>query len=81
LLALGTFVLWAWGGFHVGWSQNKVPVEVVDEITGIENVIYEERFVAGVDTIVIGFGSALAFLLLAVIYQVYSRRRAKKFPG
>ena len=38
---------WLAKGAHWGWSQNKVPKKTLDEITGIEQVTYEDRFVPG----------------------------------
>jgi hypothetical protein len=58
LLALGTAGFWAAKGAHRGWSQNKVPVKAVDEVTGLEHVTYEDRYVPGVDFL--GGGLALA---------------------
>jgi hypothetical protein len=55
----GSVVFWVAKGAHRGWSQNRVPVPQVDEITGIEYVTYEERFVPGVDWLVGGIGAAV----------------------
>jgi hypothetical protein len=53
LLALGVAVggvgVWFATGAHRGWSQNRVQKIEVDEITGIETPVYEDRFIAGVD--------------------------------
>jgi hypothetical protein len=57
-LLAGTAGSWALLGAHRGWSQDRVPVRQVDEITGIEYVTYEDRFVPGVDFL--GAGGALA---------------------
>ncbi len=63
LLALvvlaGTLGLWAATGAHRGISKNRVEVRTLDEITGIEQITYEERFVAGYDTLAIGGAVAL----------------------
>ena len=45
LVAAAAF--WLAKGAHWGWSQNKVPKKTLDEVTGIEQVTYEERFVPG----------------------------------
>ncbi|MBX3748591.1 MAG: hypothetical protein KF897_00720 [Opitutaceae bacterium] len=57
---------WAVLGAHRGWSQNRVPVNQVDEITGIAYVTYEERFVPGIDWL--GAGSALAGVVFALSF-------------
>jgi len=62
----GTVGFWALQGAHRGWSQNRVPVSQVDEITGIEYVTYEERFVPGIDWL--GAGSGIASVIFALSF-------------
>lgn len=64
VLLVGTIGFWAAKGAHTGWSQNQVPVKQTDEITGIEFVTYEQRFVPGVE--LLGAGMGLAAGLFAV---------------
>jgi hypothetical protein len=64
VLLLGTIGFWAAKGAHTGWSQNQVPLKQTDEITGIEFVTYEQRYVPGVDFL--GAGTGLAAGLFAV---------------
>lgn len=64
LLLLGVVGFWAAKGAHTGWSMNQVPVKQTDEITGIEFVTYEKRFVPGVEFL--GGGAGLAAGLFAV---------------
>jgi hypothetical protein len=49
LLALGALGCWVATGAHRGWTQTSVPKKTVDEVTGIEAVAYEKRFIMGVD--------------------------------
>ena len=42
-------ILWAALGANRGWTKTSVPVKTLDEVTGIEGVTYEKRFVPGVD--------------------------------
>jgi hypothetical protein len=49
LIALGGAAVWLATGAHRGWSQTSVQTMQLDEITGIETPVYEDRFVAGVD--------------------------------
>lgn len=46
LLGLG---VWLATGANRGWTKTSVPKKTVDEITGIEAITYEQRFVPGVD--------------------------------
>ena len=40
---------WAASGANRGWTKTSVPKKTLDEVTGIEGVTYEKRFVPGVD--------------------------------
>jgi hypothetical protein len=48
-VALSAIVIWTTKGAHRGWTKTLVPVKSVDEVTGLEGVSYQERFVPGVD--------------------------------
>jgi hypothetical protein len=49
LLALGALALWLATGANRGWTKNRVEKRTVDEVTGIEGITYEDRFVPGID--------------------------------
>ena len=49
VVAVGGLGVWFATGAHRGWSQTRVAKIEVDEITGIETPVYEDRFIAGVD--------------------------------
>ncbi|HSH15347.1 MAG TPA: hypothetical protein VLD18_04885 [Verrucomicrobiae bacterium] len=49
VVAVGGLSVWFATGAHRGWSQTSVQTMQLDEITGIETPVYEDRFVAGVD--------------------------------
>lgn len=68
VLVLGTVSFWAAKGAHRGWSQDRVPVKQVDEITGLEHVTYEDRYVPGVDFL--GGGLCISALVLVVSFFV-----------
>jgi hypothetical protein len=42
-------MVWVATGAHTGWSQTHIPRTIVDEVTGIEAVVFDDGFVAGVD--------------------------------
>lgn len=48
-VALLAVSIWLATGAHRGWTKTSVATIKVDEITGIEQPVYEKRFVAGVD--------------------------------
>lgn len=64
--ALGT---WVATGAHRGWTQTSVAVKTVDEVTGIEGVRYEPRFVMGVELLGAALGGAAALGGLALLFQ------------
>ena len=49
LIALGGLGYWIAAGANTGWTKNRVEKRTVDEVTGIEAVAFEDRFVPGVD--------------------------------
>ncbi len=49
LLFIAALGLWLAKGANRGWTKNQVPVKIVDEVTGIEGVRWEKRFVPGVE--------------------------------
>ena len=49
LVALGGLGFWLAAGANAGWTKNRVEKRTVDEVTGIEAVNFENKFVPGVD--------------------------------
>jgi hypothetical protein len=70
VLLIASCLFWFATGANRGWTKTSVPVKVVDEITGIEGVSYQNRFVPGVDLLVAG---ALASMLLAAASFLFRR--------
>ena len=46
LAAAGT---WLATGASRGWTKTSVPKKSLDEVTGLEGITYEKRFVPGLD--------------------------------
>jgi len=53
LLALAALIsavaTWLATGANRGWTKTSVPRKILDEVTGIEGITYEKRFVPGLD--------------------------------
>lgn len=67
VLALAALGYWAAAGANLGWTKNRVPKTSVDEVTGIEAIHYEDRFVPGVDFLggaALGAGTLMAVSFL-----------------
>ncbi len=59
-LALSAAGFWLVCGGSRGWTKTSVPEKTVDEVTGIEAVNYERRFVPGLDFLAAAlFGASL----------------------
>ncbi len=76
LIALFVFCFWAAKGYHGGWTQNSVPVTQLDPITEIEYIVYEDRFIPGVDYL--GAGIACGALVFAA---TFFGRRGPRSPS
>jgi hypothetical protein len=46
---VGTAAIWLATGANHGWTKTKIAVKKLDEVTGIEGIEYQKRFVPGVD--------------------------------
>jgi len=71
VLLLGGLAFWAVKGANTGWTKNRVEKKTVDEVTGIEAVNYEERFVPGVEFLV---GIAAGALVLAGVSFLFKAK-------
>jgi hypothetical protein len=74
IVAAGALVFWAATGAHRGWTRTSVPVTTLDEITGIEAITYEDRFVPGVDFL---GASGLASVLLVGVSFLFRKQNHK----
>ena len=48
-LLLGGLGLWLASGANRGWTKTSVAVKTLDDVTGIEAIEYQRRFVPGLD--------------------------------
>lgn len=53
-VAVLTVVTWLATGAHRGWTHTSVPVEKLDEVTGLTWREYQKRFRPGVDFLAAG---------------------------
>lgn len=70
LIAAGGIGFWLFTGANRGWSKTSVPLKTVDEVTGLEGVTYEKRFVPGVDFL----GATLALAGIIGIAGAFARK-------
>lgn len=57
-VALGVLAVWLATGANRGWTKTSVPVKTLDEVTGIEGISYQKKFLPGVDFLGAGLGGA-----------------------
>ena len=67
ILIVGALAVWAATGANRGWTKNKVQIKTVDEVTGLEGIQWQDKFVPGVDllaasTLVAGVLVGISFL-------------------
>ena len=49
ILIVGAIAFWAATGANRGWTKTRIPRKTVDEVTGLEGIQWQEKFVPGVD--------------------------------
>ncbi|MGD0743877.1 MAG: hypothetical protein ABSA45_01870 [Verrucomicrobiota bacterium] len=49
VLVVGAIAFWAAAGANRGWTKTRVPKKIVDEVTGLEGIQWQDQFVPGVD--------------------------------
>jgi hypothetical protein len=76
VLFLGTIGYWAAAGANRGWTKTSVPKTIRDEVTGIEGVTYEKRFVPGLDFLMAGVVASLGFVGVTFFFRTKSDGRA-----
>jgi hypothetical protein len=69
LVAGGTTAFWAAKGAHRGWSQHRVPHKQIDEVTGLEQITYEDRYVPGIEVLAGGVGLGVALAALSLFFH------------
>lgn len=66
-------VWWLAAGRNPGWTKTQVAVTKIEEITGIPEVVYEDRFVPGVD--ILGVAGIAALFLVGL--TCFGKRRGQ----
>ena len=57
IILLATAGTWLATGANRGWTKTSVAVKTLDEVTGIEGITYQKKFLPGVDFL--GAGAAV----------------------
>jgi len=73
IIIFGAAGYWIASGANRGWTKNKVPIKVVDEVTGIVGVSYHEKFVPGVDFLAVAAGAGFLCAGLSFLFRTKPR--------
>jgi hypothetical protein len=49
ILVLAAAACWLAAGANLGWTKTSVPLKTVDEVTGLDHIEWQRRFVPGID--------------------------------
>ena len=49
VVVLAATITWLATGANRGWTKTSVPVKTLDEVTGIEGITYQSKFLPGMD--------------------------------
>jgi hypothetical protein len=71
LIILGVLAVWAALGANRGWTKTSVPVKTMDEVTGIEAITHEKKFVPGVEFV----GSGIFFGAMLLVISGFMKRK------
>ena len=59
VVALGGVITWVATGANRGWTKTSVAIKTLDEVTGIEGITYQKKFLPGVDFLGAAFGGVV----------------------
>jgi hypothetical protein len=58
LIAVAALIYWAAAGANLGWNKNRVQVKVTDEVTGIDQILWQDKFIPGLEFLSMSLGGA-----------------------
>ena len=73
IILFGAAGYWIAAGANRGWTKNKVPVQTLDEVTGIVGVSYQVKFVPGVDFLAGAVGAGFLCAGLSFLFRTKPR--------
>lgn len=76
VLFAGAICFWTAAGANRGWTKTSVPKTVHDDVTGIDGVTYEKKFVPGVELLGLAIFVAGALTGVSFFFRTKSAGRA-----
>ena len=79
LFILSTCLSWWWfSGADMGWTKTYITIPAMDEITGIQYEVKQQKFVPGIDFVAVGTG--LSFVIFATTFLFSSKKSKTQKP-
>jgi hypothetical protein len=69
IVVLTAVITWSVTGANRGWTKTSVPVKTLDEVTGIEGITYQKKFLPGVDFLAAAIGAAGSLAGASVFFR------------
>ena len=69
LIVLAAAATWLVTGANRGWTKTSVPVKTLDQVTGIEGITYQKKFLPGVDFLGAAFGGAVVLAGASLFFR------------
>ena len=69
LVVLAAAATWLATGANRAWTKTSVPVKTLDEVTGIEGITYQKKFLPGVDFLAVTFGGAAVLFGASFLFR------------
>lgn len=79
-VAVGAVVAWFSLGANRGWTRTSVPIKTVDEVTGIEGVQYQNKFVPGLELLGAALFGATLLAGLSWLFRNHSNKQIATEP-
>ena len=68
-VVLAAAATWLATGANRGWTKTSVAVKTLDQVTGIEAISYQKKFLPGVDFLAAAFAGAAVLAGASLIFR------------
>lgn len=68
VIIVSAVAFWISTGSHTGFSKNRVEVPMLDPITQIEYIEYEDKFIMGVEYLAAAIGIGIATFAISFVF-------------
>ena len=78
VVVLAAAITWLATGANRGWTKTSVPVKTLDDVTGIEGITYQSKFLPGVDFLGAAFVVAAALAGTSFLFRNKNKTNNQK---